>query len=289
MYTGRKDNIVSMIDSPFFEYITHDITDKIDIQLDEIYNFACPASPPAYQKSPIFTTKTCVIGALNMLDLAEKNNAKILHASTSEVYGDPLEHPQEESYCGHVNPIGVRSCYDEGKRCAESLCFDHNRQYGTKIKIIRIFNTYGPNMDPNDGRVVSNFINQALSGEDITIYGDGKQTRSFCFVDDLVGGIIRMMESEDEFLGPVNLGNPIEFTVMELANIVIEMTKSKSKIKFCPMPSDDPKQRCPSIELARKKLGWYPTIHLRQGLEATIHHFRLCLHEFCDMSKGIPQ
>ena len=275
LYTGRKINIEELMGLDRFEFIEHDIINPIDIEVDEIYNLACPASPPHYQKSPTFTTKTCVIGVINMLDLATKNNAKIMQFSTSEVYGDPEVHPQVEGYRGNVNPIGIRSCYDEGKRVGETLCFDYNREFGTRIKVIRIFNTYGPNMDPEDGRVVSNMIIQALRGDDITVYGDGSQTRSFCYVDDLVEGIIRMMNSRDDFLGPVNLGNPGEFTVKELADIVLEMIDTKSKVVNKPLPSDDPTQRRPDITVAGKELGgWEPKIKLRDGLKPTIEYFR---------------
>ena len=275
LYTGRMINIEELMDKPNFEFINHNIIDPLDIEnIDEIYNLACPASPPHYQKSPTYTTKTCILGILNMLELARKNNAKIMQFSTSEVYGEPQVHPQTESYRGNVNPIGIRSCYDEGKRCAETICFDYHREFGVKIKVIRIFNTYGPKMDPNDGRVVSNFILQALKGEDITIYGDGSQTRSFCYVDDLVEGIIRMMNSPDEFMGPVNLGNPGEFTVKELAEIVIDMTDSKSKTVCCDLPSDDPTQRKPDITLAKEKLGWEPKVMLRDGLVRTAEYFK---------------
>ena len=246
-----------------------------DVQPDEIYNLACPASPPHYQKSPTYTTKTCVLGILNMLELATKNNAKIMQFSTSEVYGDPFVHPQVETYRGNVNPIGIRSCYDEGKRVAETLCFDYNREFGTRIKVIRIFNTYGPMMDPKDGRVVSNFIIQALKGEDITIYGDGSQTRSFCYVDDLIEGIVRMMASREDFLGPVNLGNPGEFTIRELAEIVLEMVDTKSKLVCMDLPKDDPTQRKPDITVAGRELnGWAPKISLREGLVPTIEYFK---------------
>lgn len=274
-YTGRKVNIEALLESDRFEFIEHDIVEPIDIKVDEIYNLACPASPPHYQKSPTYTTKICVLGVINMLELATKNDAKIMQFSTSEVYGDPEVHPQVEGYRGNVNPIGIRSCYDEGKRVGETLCFDYNREFGTKIKVIRIFNTYGPNMDPLDGRVVSNMIMQALKDEDITIYGDGSQTRSFCYVDDLVEGIIRMMASRDEFLGPVNLGNPGEFTIKELSDIILEMIDTKSKVVNKPLPSDDPTQRRPDISLAGKELGeWKPTIPLREGLKPTIEYFR---------------
>ena len=263
------------MESDRFEFIEHDIIEPLDIKCDEIYNLACPASPPHYQKSPTYTTKICVLGVMNMLELANKNNAKIMQFSTSEVYGDPEVHPQVEGYRGNVNPIGIRSCYDEGKRVGETLVFDYNREFGTKIKVIRIFNTYGPNMDPKDGRVVSNMIVQALKGEDITVYGDGSQTRSFCYVDDLVEGIIRMMASRDDFLGPVNLGNPGEFTVKELADIVLELTGSDSKVVNMPLPSDDPTKRRPDISLANQELnGWKPTVPLREGLKPTIEYFR---------------
>ena len=274
-YTGRRVNIEPLLESDRFEFIEHDIVEPIDIKVDEIYNLACPASPPHYQKSPTYTTKICVLGVMNMLDLATKNDAKIMQFSTSEVYGDPKVHPQVEGYRGNVNPIGIRSCYDEGKRVGETLCFDYNREFKTKIKVIRIFNTYGPNMDPKDGRVVSNMIIQALRGDDITIYGDGSQTRSFCYVDDLVEGIIRMMAARDDFLGPVNLGNPGEFTIKELSDIILEMIDTKSKVVNKPLPSDDPTQRKPDISLANKKLGgWKPTVELRQGLSNTIEYFK---------------
>jgi len=273
-YTGRIENIQSMFSNPNFVLLRQNVMDKYDESMDEIYNLACPASPPHYQRFPTETTKTSVLGIINMLDLTTKFKGKLLQASTSEVYGDPLEHPQKESYRGHVNPIGIRACYDEGKRVSETLCFDYNRQFGTKIKVIRIFNTYGPNMDPNDGRVVSNFILQALRGVDITIYGDGSQTRSFCYVDDLIEGMIRMMNSDDAFLGPVNLGNPGEFTVQELAEKVIKMTGSKSKIVYKELPKDDPTQRRPAITLAKEKLGWEPKIELDEGLQRTIAYFK---------------
>lgn len=275
LYTGRMENIQPFMGEPNFHFIKHDIINPLDktIQVDEIYNAACPASPPHYQKSPIFTTKTCVFGMLNMLELAYENQAKILQFSTSEVYGDPQVHPQPENYRGSVNPIGIRSCYDEGKRCAEALCFDHNREFGTNIKVIRIFNTYGPNMDPEDGRVVSNLIIQALKNEDITIYGKGTQTRSFCYVDDLIDGIIRMMNSSEELKGPVNLGNPGEFTILELAEKIIHITGSHSKLVYGPLPSDDPIQRQPVIEIAKKELGWMPKIGLDEGLIPTIQYF----------------
>ncbi len=273
-FTGLKQNIVHLLDNPYFELVRHDVTFPYYVEVDEIYNLACPASPIHYQFDPVSTTKTSVIGAINMLGLAKRTKARILQASTSEVYGDPIVHPQEESYWGNVNPIGLRSCYDEGKRCAETLFMDYHRQNGVRIKIIRIFNTYGPRMRPDDGRVVSNFIMQALKGEDITIYGDGKQTRSFQYVDDLVEGMIRMMASEN-FTGPVNLGNPREFTMLELAELVLKMTNSKSKIIFTPLPSDDPKQRKPDITLAKEKLnGWEPKIRLEEGLIDTIKYFK---------------
>ena len=273
-FTGLKRNIVHLLDNPYFELVRHDVTFPYYVEVDEIYNLACPASPIHYQFDPVSTTKTSVIGAINMLGLAKRTKARILQASTSEVYGDPIVHPQEESYWGNVNPIGLRSCYDEGKRCAETLFMDYHRQNKVDVKIIRIFNTYGPRMRPDDGRVVSNFIMQALKGEDITIYGDGKQTRSFQYVDDLVEGMVRMMASEN-FTGPVNLGNPGEFTMLELAEIILKMTNSKSKIIFTPLPSDDPKQRKPDITLAKEKLnGWEPKIRLEEGLVDTIKYFK---------------
>ena len=274
LFTGRMQNIEELLENDNFEFIEGDVTQSIDLKVDQIYNAACPASPPAYQKSPTSTTRTCVLGAMNMLDLATKNNATILQFSTSEVYGDPLVHPQVESYRGNVNPIGIRACYDEGKRVAETLMFDYAREFGTKIKVIRIFNTYGTNMDMNDGRVVSNFIVQALNGDDITIYGDGKQTRSFCFVDDLIEGIIRMMNSDELFQGPVNLGNPGEFTMLELAEKVIKHTNSDSKIVFKDLPKDDPTQRKPDISLAKEKLDWEPHINLDEGLDKSISYFK---------------
>ena len=273
-FTGNKNNIIQLLDNPHFEMVRHDITEPYYAEVDEIYNLACPASPVHYQYNPIKTIKTSVMGAINTLGLAKRVNAKILQASTSEVYGDPQVHPQPESYWGHVNPIGIRSCYDEGKRCAETLFMDYHNQNKVAIKIIRIFNTYGPNMNPADGRVVSNFIVQALRGEDITIFGDGLQTRSFQYVDDLVEGMIRMMGSEPSFLGPVNLGNPNEFTMLELAQAVIELTGSNSKIIHLALPQDDPKQRQPDISLAKEKLqGWEPKIQLREGLITTIGFF----------------
>lgn len=275
LFTGRLVNIKSLSGFSNFQFIEHDVQNPIDIEVDEIYNAACPASPPAYQKSPTNTTKTSIFGVLNMLELAKKHNATMLQFSTSEVYGDPEMHPQIESYRGSVNPVGIRSCYDEGKRCAESLCFDYHREFGTKIKVIRIFNTYGPNMDPKDGRVVSNFIMQALKNEDITVYGSGMQTRSFCYVGDLIEGIIRMMNSRGGFMGPVNLGNPGEFTILELAKKVIQMTDSKSRIVYKPLPGDDPTQRRPDISLAKNELGWEPKIQLGEGLRKTIEYFKI--------------
>lgn len=271
-FTGTKENVAHLIDNPYFEIIRHDVEFPLHLEVDEIYNLACPASPPHYQHNPIHTNKTSVLGAINMLGLAKRQNAKIMQASTSEVYGDPHVHPQTEDYWGNVNPIGIRSCYDEGKRCAETLFFDYYRENNVKIKVARIFNTYGPNMHPNDGRVVSNFIIQALKGEDITIYGDGSQSRSFCYVDELIDGFIRLMAS-DEFTGPVNLGNPVEFTIKELAEKVIEMTNSKSKLTLNPLPQDDPKQRQPDITLAKKELNWEPKIILEEGLKKTISYF----------------
>ena len=279
-FTGSKKNIVHLMDNPYFEVVRHDVTHPYFIEVDEIYNLACPASPVHYQYNPIKTIKTSVMGAINMLGLAKRIKAKILQASTSEVYGDPLIHPQVESYWGNVNPIGIRSCYDEGKRCAESLFVNYERQNEVRIKVIRIFNTYGPRMHPQDGRVVSNFIVQALKGEDITIFGDGKQTRSFQYVDDLVEGMIRMMNSRDDFEGPVNVGNPNEFTMLELAQKVIDITGSKSKLVFLPLPADDPTQRQPDISLAKKELdGWEPKIQLADGLKKTIDYFDNLLRE----------
>lgn len=275
-YTGSLNNVKELLDNPRFRFIKHDITEplNIDEKPDEIYNLACPASPPAYQgEKAIFTTKTCVLGALNMLELAKKNNAKILQTSTSEVYGEPLIHPQTEAYRGNVNPIGIRACYDEGKRCAESLFFDYHRLYGVKIKVIRIFNTYGPMMDPNDGRVVSNFICQALKNNDLTVYGDGSQTRSFCYIDDLIDAIIKMMATDDDFTGPVNTGNPEEFTIKELADLVKEKVNKNLKVIYLPLPSDDPTQRRPDITLAKTKLNWEPKVKLSEGLDKTIEYF----------------
>lgn len=280
-FTGTKSNIIDLIDNPYFEMVRHDITESYYAEVDEIYNLACPASPVHYQYNPIKTIKTSVMGAINVLGLAKRVRAKVLQASTSEVYGDPLVHPQTESYWGHVNPIGIRSCYDEGKRCAETLFMDYHNQNKVAIKIVRIFNTYGPNMNPSDGRVVSNFIVQALQEKDITIFGDGLQTRSFQYVDDLVEGMIRMMGTDRDFLGPVNLGNPNEFTMLELAQAIIELTGSKSKIIHLGLPQDDPKQRQPDISLAHNKLnGWEPKIQLREGLVSTIDYFdKLLLHQ----------
>jgi UDP-glucuronate decarboxylase len=276
-YTGRMENIANLIDKPNFMFIEKDVCEPLKVKgkFDQIYNLACPASPPAYQgKHSIETTRTCVLGAMNMLELAKEHGATILQTSTSEVYGDPLVHPQTEEYRGNVNPIGIRSCYDEGKRCAESLFFDYNRHEGVNIKVVRIFNTYGVNMDKNDGRVVSNFINQALNGEDITIYGDGTQTRSFCYVDDLIKGLVKMMNSPKEVTGPVNLGNPGEFTMLELAKLTLEKINSKSNIVYRPLPKDDPTRRKPDITKAKTILGWEPKISLSEGLDKTIEYFK---------------
>jgi UDP-glucuronate decarboxylase len=273
-FTGQKQNVIHLASNPYFEMVRHDVTMPFFIEVDEIYNLACPASPIHYQYNPIKTVKTSVMGAINMLGLAKRIRAKILQASTSEVYGDPQIHPQVENYWGHVNPIGERSCYDEGKRAAETLFVNYRKQNNVKIKIIRIFNTYGPRMHPNDGRVVSNFIVQALQNKDITIYGDGSQTRSFQYIDDLVEGMIRMMASRDEFTGPVNIGNPHEFTILELAEKVISLTGSSSKIIRMPLPPDDPAQRQPDISLAKKELGWAPVIQLEEGLTKTIDYFK---------------
>jgi UDP-glucuronate decarboxylase len=278
-FTGQKANVAHLLANPNFEIQRHDVTFPLYVEVDEIYNLACPASPVHYQHDPVQTTKTSVHGAINMLGLAKRVNAKIFQASTSEVYGDPDVHPQPEEYWGKVNPIGIRSCYDEGKRCAETLFFDYHRQYGTKIKVARIFNTYGPNMHPNDGRVVSNFIVQALMGTDITIYGDGQQTRSFCYVSDLVEGFVRLMGTGDEVTGPINLGNPGEFTMIELAQAVIRLTGSKSQLVHKPLPSDDPRQRKPDIAKAQSILGWEPKVQLEQGLTATIAYFDKVLSE----------
>ena len=273
-FTGSKANVAHLFNEPNFELMRHDITFPLYVEVDQVYNLACPASPVHYQHDPVQTTKTSVHGAINMLGLAKRLKARILQASTSEVYGDPEVHPQPESYWGKVNPIGIRSCYDEGKRCAETLFFDYHRQHQLEIKVVRIFNTYGPRMHPNDGRVVSNFIVQALKGEDITIYGNGSQTRSFCYVDDLIDVIILMMNSEKSFTGPANVGNPVEFSMLELANMVIELTESKSKITHLPLPQDDPKQRKPDIDLARKKFDWQPKTQIRSGLQKTIDYFK---------------
>jgi len=272
-FTGDKANIAHLLDNPYFELLRHDVTFPLYVEVDEIYNLACPASPVHYQFDPVQTTKTSVMGAINMLGLAKRTKAKILQASTSEVYGDPEVHPQPESYRGNVNTVGIRACYDEGKRCAETLFFDYYRQNQVDIKVMRIFNTYGPKMNPSDGRVVSNFIVQALKGQDITMYGDGKQSRSFCYVDDLIDGMIRLMNSRDGFTGPVNIGNPIEFTMLELAENIIQLTGSSSKIIFEPLPQDDPLQRQPVIDLAKNELDWQPHIQLEEGLKKTIAYF----------------
>lgn len=276
-FTGNKENILSFIHNPYIELVRHDIMNPYFAEVDEIYNLACPASPIHYQYDPIRTINTSVLGAINVLGLANRVKAKVLQASTSEVYGDPQIHPQPESYWGNVNPIGIRSCYDEGKRCAETIFMDYHRQHKIKIKIIRIFNTYGPHMHPKDGRVVSNFIVQALANKDITVYGDGKQTRSFQYIDDLIQGMTRMMNSEDSFTGPVNIGNPCEFTIHELAEMVIRLTNSKSNIVYKPLPSDDPTQRKPDITLAREKLNWEPSVKLEDGLKETIAYFKTIL------------
>jgi UDP-glucuronate decarboxylase len=276
-FTGSKNNVSHLMRNPHFELMRHDVTLPLYVEVDQIYNLACPASPVHYQHDPVHTTKTSVLGALNMLGLAKRTNARIFQASTSEVYGDPEVHPQPESYWGKVNPIGIRSCYDEGKRCAETLFFDYHRQHDLDIKVARIFNTYGPRMHPNDGRVVSNFIVQALKGEDITIYGDGQQTRSFCYVDDLIEGFVRLMNTESSITGPVNLGNPGEFTMLELAEKVIKHVGGKSKLAFHPLPQDDPKQRKPDIALAKKMLDWEPKVALDDGLKRTVEYFRSLL------------
>ncbi len=276
-FTGTKDNIIDMFDDPHFELMRHDVTFPLYIEVDEIYNLACPASPIHYQHDPVQTTKTSVHGAINMLGLAKRVGAKIFQASTSEVYGDPTVHPQTEDYWGNVNPVGQRSCYDEGKRCAETLFFDYNRQHNLRIKVARIFNTYGPNMHPNDGRVVSNFIMQALQNQPITIYGDGSQTRSFCYVDDLIEAFIRLMNTEDDFTGPINTGNPGEFTILELAEKIIELTGASSKIEYKELPSDDPAQRKPDITLAKEIMDWDPQIKLEEGLKKTIPYFQSLL------------
>ena len=282
LYTGSRQNIRHLLSSQYFEFQRHDVTFPLYVEVGQIYNLACPASPVHYQHDPVQTTKTSVHGAINMLGLAKRVGARILQASTSEVYGDPTVHPQTEAYCGNVNPIGIRACYDEGKRCAETLFFDYHRQHQLDIKVVRIFNTYGPRMHPNDGRVVSNFIVQALRGDDITIFGDGQQTRSFCYVDDLVDVIIRMMGSEAGFTGPVNIGNPSEYTMLQLAETVLRMTKSRSRLVHRPLPSDDPKQRCPDITVARNRLGWEPKVSLEDGLAPTIAYFR----EQLDLNTG---
>jgi UDP-glucuronate decarboxylase len=276
-FTGSRKNVSHLLNNPNFEILRHDVCFPLFVEVDEIYNLACPASPVHYQHDPVQTTKTSVHGAINMLGLAKRLKAKIFQSSTSEVYGDPAIHPQTEDYWGNVNPIGFRSCYDEGKRCAETLFFDYYRQHNLNIKVARIFNTYGPNMHPNDGRVVSNFIVQALNGEDITIYGNGKQTRSFCYVDDLISGFVKLMDTEHGFTGPVNLGNPNEFTMLELAELTLELTHSKSKIIYQDLPMDDPKQRQPDISLAKDKLGWEPKIPLKEGLAKTIAYFETVL------------
>ena len=276
-FTGSKQNIAHLIGNPNFELMRHDVTYPLSVEVDQIFNLACPASPIHYQLDPVQTTKTSVHGAINMLDLALRLKARVFQASTSEVYGDPEQHPQQESYWGRVNPIGPRSCYDEGKRCAETLYFDYHRQYNLDIKVVRIFNTYGPRMHPNDGRVVSNFIVQALKGEDITMYGTGCQTRSFCYVDDLIEGFVRMMATEKGVTGPINLGNPGEFTMLELAEKIIQLTGSKSKLVFMPLPTDDPKQRQPDITLAKENLGWQPKVNLEDGLKETIAYFKKLL------------
>jgi UDP-glucuronate decarboxylase len=290
-FTGSKDNIFEFFSNPNFEVIRHDVNFPLYVEVDEIYNLACPASPVHYQYDPIQTTKTSVLGSINMLGLAKRTKAKIFHASTSEVYGDPLVHPQKETYWGHVNTKGERACYDEGKRCAESLFFDYVRQHKLLIKVARIFNTYGPRMHPEDGRVVSNFVIQALKGEPLTIYGEGSQTRSFCYVDDLIDGFLRLMGSRDEFQGPVNLGNPVEFTILELAQKVIDVTGSSSKLDFRPLPSDDPRQRQPDITLARTELGWQPKVSLEEGLNKTVEYFDALLKSsdrlrYVDFSRG---
>jgi UDP-glucuronate decarboxylase len=273
-YTGTRRNVQSLLTRPNFELMRHDVCFPLYVEVDQIFNLACPASPIHYQFDPVQTTKTSVHGAINMLGLAKRTKAKILQASTSEVYGDPEIHPQTESYWGRVNPIGIRSCYDEGKRCAETLFFDYLRQHRLRIKVVRIFNTYGPRMHPNDGRVVSNFIVQALRGEDITVYGSGQQTRSFCYVDDLIDGLLRMMNSPDDLTGPINVGNPIEFTMLQLAESVLRLTRSKSRLCFKPLPEDDPKQRQPDIGEAKRRLGWSPRVQLEDGLKETIAYFR---------------
>ncbi len=273
LFTGSKDNLLQLHSQPRFEFLRHDVTQPLHVEVDEIYNLACPASPVHYQHNPVQTLNTCVHGAINMLDLALRTGAKILQASTSEVYGDPDQHPQVESYWGHTNPIGLRACYDEGKRCAETLFFDYHRQYGVAIKVARILNTYGPRIHPNDGRVVSNFIVQALRNQPITLYGDGQQTRSFCYVEDLIEGLVALMDTPAAVIGPVNLGNPNEFTIAQLAELVIELTGSHTQLSYHPLPSDDPRQRCPDITLAHDTLAWTPHIPLREGLARTIRYF----------------
>ncbi len=273
-YTGTKRNIVHLLGNPYFELVRHDVTFPLYLEVDEIYNLACPASPVHYQNDPVQTTKVNVHGCINMLGLAKRLKAKILQASTSEVYGDPTIHPQNEKYWGNVNPIGLRSCYDEGKRCAETLFFDYYRQHALKIKVVRIFNTYGPRMHPNDGRVISNFVIQALAGRDITVYGDGTQTRSFCYVDDMIDGLVKMMSSPDDYTGPVNIGNPNEYSILELARKILEKTGSRSKIAYKPLPQDDPLKRRPDITLAKKRLGWEPATDLTEGLKRTIEYFQ---------------
>jgi UDP-glucuronate decarboxylase len=277
-YTGRRTNLAALLSHPALEVMRHDICFPLYVEVDEIYNLACPASPVHYQFDPVQTTKTSVHGSINMLGLAKRVKAKILQASTSEVYGDPQVHPQPETYWGHVNPVGLRSCYDEGKRCAETLFFDYYRQHQVKIKVARIFNTYGPHMHPQDGRVISNFIVQALRGDDLTVYGNGEQTRSFCYVDDLIDGLIALMQSPDGVVGPVNLGNPDEYTVLELAEMILQLIGGRSKIVFKPLPQDDPTQRQPDITVARSTLGWEPKVPLQEGLERTIQYFRTLLH-----------
>ena len=273
LFTGSKSNIIHLLGNPGFEFMRHDVVDPFKVEVDRIYNLACPASPPHYQFNPIKTVKTSVMGVINCLGLAKRTEGRVLQASTSEIYGDPTEHPQSEAYRGNVNPIGLRACYDEGKRCAETLCFDYHRENNVDIRVVRIFNTYGPRMDPSDGRVVSNFIVQALRGEPITIYGDGTQTRSFCYVDDLIAGIVRMMDQE-EIVGPVNLGNPVEFTMCELSEWVIKLTGSSSRVVFEALPEDDPRQRRPDISLAAESLGWVPKVELESGLRKTVSYFK---------------
>jgi UDP-glucuronate decarboxylase len=279
LFTGRKHNLAQLLHDSNFAFIERDVGETLDLEVDAIYNLACPASPVHYQADPIKTMKTSIFGALNVLELAKRCNARVFQASTSEVYGDPEVHPQPESYWGHVNPNGIRSCYDEGKRCAETLFFDYHRQHGIEIKVVRIFNTYGPRMHPEDGRVVSNFIMQALRGEDLTIYGDGQQTRSFCYASDLISGFVKLMESNAEIRGPINMGNPNEFTMLELAEKVLSLTKSKSGLIFKPLPQDDPKQRRPDISQAKSVLGWEPKIQLEEGLVQTISYFKSIINE----------